>query len=202
VPVDFLTLSGHKFHAPKGVGVLFISRRARFRPLLLGGGQEGGRRSGTENVPLIVALGKAASLMQQHLADGTQDRLQGMRDAFELRILSALPDVIVNGCPGARLPTTSSLCFPGLIAAELLILLDQAGICCAAGSACHTASVHPSHVLEAMGLGADHAAATLRFSLSRFNTQEEVQRASETVIRVVEKMRAMRDESSGPVSFA
>lgn len=202
VPVDYLSLSGHKFHAPKGVGALFVSRRVRFRPWMLGGGQESGRRSGTENVPYIVALGKAAELMQKHLADGTEERIRAMRNAFENRILEALPDVMVNGSREFRLPTTSSLCFPGIEAAGMLILLDEKGICCSAGSACHTAAVHPSQVLEAMGLDAQHAASTLRFSFSRFNTMDEVLAAAEEVIAAAGKIRSLKAEEAGPVIAA
>lgn len=199
VEVDYLSLSGHKFHAPKGVGALFVSRRVRFRPWMLGGGQEGGRRSGTENVPYIVALGKAAELMQEHLVDGTEERIRTMRDAFENRILKALPDVMVNGSRDFRLPTTSSLRFPGVEAAGMLILLDEKGLCCSAGSACHTAALHPSHVLEAMGLDAQHAASTLRFSFSRFNTMDEALAAADQVIACAKKMRLLRAQDAGPV---
>ena len=200
--VDYLSLSGHKFHAPKGVGALFVSKDAPFRPSMLGGGQEGGRRSGTENVPYITGLGAAAALMKTHLADGTEQRVRAMRDTFEARLLSALPGTLLNGHREQRLPTTSSLCFPGLVAAEMLILLDEAGVCCSAGSACHTAAVHPSHVLEAMGRDAAHAASTLRFSFSRFNTTEETTRAADEVSRVARRLRELRDASPGPVVLA
>lgn len=199
VEADYLSLSGHKFHAPKGVGALYVSRRVRFRPWMLGGGQEGGRRSGTENVPYLVGLGKAAALMQEQLADGTEERIRAMRDAFENRILEALPDVLVNGSRVARLPTTSSLCFPGVEAAGMLILLDEKGVCCSAGSACHTAAVHPSHVLEAMGLDAQHAASTLRFSFCRFNTMGEALAAADEVIACANKMRLLKAHEAGPV---
>ncbi len=201
VPADMLSLSGHKFHAPKGVGALFISKRVRFRPSMLGGGQEGGRRSGTENVPYIVALGQAAELMRLHLADGTEERIRAMRDAFEKRILEALPGTMVNGSREHRLPTTASLCFPGIEAAGMLILLDEKGVCCSAGSACHSAAVHPSHVLEGMGLDAAHAASTLRFSFSRFNTMDEAVSSAETVIAMARKIRDLKDEDAGPVSL-
>lgn len=201
VPVDYLSLSGHKFHAPKGVGALFVSQRVRFRPSLLGGGQESGRRSGTENVPYIVALGRAADLMRQHLSAGAEDRIRSMRDEFEGRILATLPTTLVNGSREQRLPTTSSLCFPGIEAAGMLILLDEKGICCSAGSACHSAAVHPSHVLEGMGLDAAHAASTLRFSFSRFNTMDEAASSAGTVIAVARKLRALKDEDAGPVTM-
>jgi len=181
--IDFLSLSGHKFHAPKGIGALYASRRVRFRPWLLGGGQEGGRRSGTENVAGIVALGMAAELAMK--ADHAA--VLAMRDEFESLVLSA--QCSVNGRRDQRLGTTSSLCFPGVDAAGMLILLDERGVCCSAGSACHAAALHPSHVLEAMGLNAAHAASTLRFSFSRFNTMAEVREAARVVLESAAKMR-------------
>lgn len=197
--IDYLSLSGHKFHAPKGVGALFVSRRARFHPSMLGGGQEGGRRSGTENVAGIVALGVAADLMMRQLDDGTEARIAAMRDEFEKRIIDALPDALVNGSREQRLGTTASLCFPGIDAAGLLILLDENGVCCSAGSACHAAAVHPSHVLEAMGLDAAHAASTLRFSFSRFNTPDEARTAADAVIAAARKLRDLKAADEGPV---
>ncbi len=195
-PVDFLSLSGHKMHAPKGIGALYVSHRARFAPLMLGGGQENERRSGTENVPGIVGLGKAAELARQHLNDGTQDRLHALCDRFEHRVHIALPDMQIHGCRTQRLPTTSSFCLPEIDAAGMLILLDQQGICVSAGSACHTAALHPSHVLEAMGISAREAACTLRFSFHRFNTQAEAETAAHAVIDAADKMRAERGDTS------
>ncbi len=195
LPIDYLSLSGHKFHAPKGVGGLYVSRRCRFHPLLLGGGQEGGRRSGTENVPGIVALGAAAALM----AASDHAAVAAMRDAFEARVRSTLPDVRVNGHPDQRLPGTTNLWFSGLSAVEMLILLDDRGVYCAAGSACHTANVHPSPVLEAMGFTADDAASSLRFSFSRLNTKAEAEEAADHVSSVAAKLQALRGDDSSPV---
>lgn len=197
--VDYLSLSGHKFHAPKGVGAMFISKRVRFRPSMLGGGQEMGRRSGTENVASIAGIGLAAELMRMQLDDATESRIAAMRDDFEARIIGALPGTVVNGSREQRLGTTSSLCFPGVDAAGMLILLDEKDVCCSAGSACHAAAVHPSHVLEAMGLDAAHAASTLRFSFSRFNTPDETKEAAEMVISAALKLRDLKAEDSGPV---
>lgn len=180
--VDFLSLSGHKFHAPKGIGALFASQRVRFEPLLVGGGQESGRRSGTENVPGIVGLGKAAELAMTTCS-------RELRDAFEAQIVSEWPDAMIHGQQAPRLPNTSSICFPGIDAAGMLILLDQAGVACSAGSACHTATLHPSHVLEAMGYDARHAASTLRFSFSRMNTMVEAREAADKVLRAANKLR-------------
>lgn len=195
-PVDFLSLSGHKMHAPKGIGALHVSQRARFAPLLVGGGQERERRSGTENVPGIVALGKAAELCQGHLADGTSDRIQEMRDRFEQLLRASLPDMRVHGSTGHRLHTTSSFCLPDTDAAGMLILLDRQGICVSAGSACHTASLHPSHVLEAMGVSARDAACTLRFSFHRFNAPGDAETAARAVIDAAHKLRAERGDGS------
>lgn len=199
VAVDYLALSGHKFHAPKGIGALYVSHRARFEPLILGGGQEDGKRSGTENVASIIGLGVAASLMNQALQNGSESAIATMRDTLESRILAACPQARVNGSLSHRLPTTTSIRFPGLVAAEMLILLDQTRICCSAGSACHSAAVHPSPTLEAMGLSAQDAASTLRFSFSRFNTLAEASTAADEVIRIEHKLRALADEAAGPV---
>lgn len=195
-PVDYLSLSGHKFHAPKGIGALFVSKRVRFKAWMLGGGQESGRRSGTENVPHIVAMGKAAELMREELEKGEDTRILAQRDAFEKHVLTSQPGTLRNGHIEYRLPNTSSLTFPGVDAAGLLILLDERGIACSAGSACHTAQLHPSHVLEAMGYDAEHAKSTLRFSWSRFNNMEQTLRAAEEVVACVEKMRSLG--SGGP----
>ncbi|MEZ5388061.1 MAG: cysteine desulfurase family protein [Prosthecobacter sp.] len=196
VPVDFLSLSGHKFHAPKGVGALYISRRARFAPLLVGGGQEKERRSGTENVPGIVGLGMASEARSPASRGWHQGALHAIRDRFEHLIHAALPETRINGCPEHRLHTLSSLCFPQTDAAELLILLDKQGICTSAGSACHTGTLHPSHVLEAMDVSARDAACTLRFSFSRFNTKPEAETAAHAVIDAVNKLHAEHGDNS------
>lgn len=185
VPVDFLSLSGHKFHAPKGVGILYVSQRVRFEPLLTGGGQEGGRRSGTENVAGIVALGKAAELAQKPM-DGT------LRDAFERDLRARWPEAVIHGQGAVRLPNTSSVHLPGVDAAGMLIILDQRGLACSAGSACHAGAVHPSHVLEAMGFDAEHAAETLRISFSRMNSPEEATTGAQIVAECAERLRSLR----------
>lgn len=194
VPVDYLSLSGHKFHAPKGIGALFISKRVRFRPWMLGGGQEFGRRSGTENVPHIVGLGKAAELMLEHLRDNGPAKVAAMRDTFEQRILSEIPGAEVNGSRESRVPGTSSLYFPGLDAAGLLILLDERGVACSEGSACHAETLRPSHVLCAMGFTEERLRGTLRFSFSRMNTAEEAVIAAEKVIECVAKLKTLNVE--------
>ncbi|MES2596128.1 MAG: cysteine desulfurase family protein [Verrucomicrobiota bacterium] len=183
VPVDYLSLSGHKMHAIKGIGALFVSRHAPFRPLLIGGGQESGRRSGTENVPGIVAMGKAAELASSWLQSGRPAEMADLRDEFEQLLMDGWPGAMVHGADAPRLPNTTSISLPGADAAGMLIVLDQRGIACSGGSACHTASLHPSHVLEAMGHDATHAGSTLRFSTSRMNTRDEVISAVTEVLR-------------------
>lgn len=195
-PVDYLSLSGHKFHAPKGVGALFISRRARFKAWTLGGGQEFGRRSGTESIPNIVALGMAAEIARQEIEGGAAEKTGALRDAFEQQVLAALPEVTPNGDREQRLPTISSLCFPGVDAAGLLILLDEREIACSAGSACHTGDLRSSHVLTAMGCDDARIRNTMRFSWSRMNTMDETLAAAEAVIACVNKMRSLRGDGS------
>lgn len=188
VAVDYLSLSGHKMHATKGIGALFVSRHAPFRPLLIGGGQESGRRSGTENVPGIVALGKAAELAVAWLSSSQPAEMTILRDEFERILTDGWAGAMVHGTNAPRLPNTTSICLPGADAAGMLIVLDQRGIACSGGSACHTASLHPSHVLEAMGFDAGHAGSTLRFSLSRMNTRDEVLAAAVEVLRVAKHL--------------
>ena len=186
--INFLSLSGHKLHAPKGVGVLYVNRRSRFHPLLTGGSQENGKRAGTQNVASIVAFGKACEVAGQWL-EHEEKEVRALRDTFEKGILARVPGVQVNGDLEHRLPNTTSLSFSGVDSEAMLMLLDQEGICCSAGSACTAGSLHPSHVLKAMGFSDDRARSSLRFSFSRFNTQQEISRALEIVPRVIEKLR-------------
>ena len=186
--VNLLSLSGHKLHAPKGVGVLYVNRRTKFIPLMTGGGQEGGRRAGTQNVASIVALGKACELAAQHIGHEATE-VKRLRDDFESGILSRVQGVQVNGDRVNRLPNTSSLAFGGVESEAMLMLLDQRGVCCSAGSACTTGQHEPSHVLRAMGFDDTRARGSLRFSFGRFNTAADVARALEIVPKVVEKVR-------------
>ncbi len=188
LPVNFLSLSGHKLHAPKGVGVLYASRRMKYAPFVTGGSQENGRRAGTENVTHIVAIGKACEIAAQNIAHEAT-AVRAMRDAFEDGLLAAIPDAIVNGDRVNRLPNTCSIAFPGVESEALLMLLDQQGVCCSAGSACTTGQHEPSHVLRAMGCDDTRARSTLRFSFGRFNTAQQIQRALEIIPQVVEKVR-------------
>lgn len=190
VPVNYLSLSAHKFHGPKGVGALYVRKGTPFHPLIVGGDQESGMRSGTENLPGVVGMSFALDQGWDHR------EVKLMRDTFEQRVIDAT-GALLNGHPTQRLDNTSSLTFPGLDAAGLLIMLDERGVCCSAGSACHSAALHPSHVLEAMGFDADYATSTLRFSFSRFNTMDEANTAADIVIEVVAKLRELT--SGGPV---
>jgi len=188
--INFLSVSGHKLHCPKGVGVLYVNKRTRFQPYLMGGGQEHGKRAGTENVPYCVGLGEAAELAGRHLAE-ENEAVRGLRDRFESGVLETIPDTQVNGDRENRLPNTTSIAFEGIDSEAVLMLLDEAGVCCSAGSACTTGSVHPSHVLKAMGFSTERARSSLRFSFSRYNTAAEVERGLEIVRGVVGKLRRM-----------
>jgi cysteine desulfurase len=188
--INFLSLSGHKLHGPKGVGALFVSRRSAFRPTFFGGGQESARRAGTENVASIVALGKAAELAANAM-DDEQIRVRAMRDQFEEALLAEVPDAFVNGGRETRLPNTSSVSFAGVESNAALLMLDQQRLCCSAGSACHTGSLEASHVLRAMKLGEERSRGSLRFSFGRFNTEADVDKALYIVPQVISKLRAM-----------
>jgi cysteine desulfurase len=190
--VHFLSLSGHKFHAPKGVGILYVNSGVRFEPLFIGGGQEGGRRSGTEAVPNIVALGKAAALARDFLADGGGAQLAAMRDHFESEVMARVPGVVRNGSVEHRLPNTAHLSFEGIDAGEMLLLFDQRDFYCSSGSACSTGKANPSHVMLAMGHSEERARSSLRFSLSRYNTKAEVDAAIGLVVKAAEKLRSLR----------
>ena len=188
--VNFLSLSAHKFHGPKGVGALYVNRRTRFTPLVAGGGQENGRRGGTENAAGIVGLGKAAELAGKHLTEG-KCSVRSMRDRFEKALLETVNGALVNGAGAERIPNTSSLAFEGIESSAALLLLDRHRICCSAGSACRTGSQEASHVLRAMNPKGDGARRSLRFSFSRFNTEAQIDHATEIVPKVIEKLRQM-----------
>ncbi len=186
--IQFLSLSGHKLHAPKGVGVLYVNRRARFNPFLIGGSQEEKRRGGTHNTASIVGLGKAAELAAQHLAE-ENTRVKNMRDRFEQEVMARISGIQINGDPDRRLPNTANLAIEGADSEALLMLLDQKGVCCSAGSACTAGALEPSHVLRAMGFSTERARASLRFSFGRFNTEQEVSSAIGILETAVEKVR-------------
>jgi cysteine desulfurase len=188
--IDLLTLSGHKLHAPKGVGALYVRRGFRFRPLLVGGHQERGRRAGTENVAGIVALGRAAELEGLHLEEVTK-RERKLRDRLEKGLLQAIPDCEVNGDPKNRLPNTTNIGFKYIEGEAILLSLDKYGICASSGSACTSGSLEPSHVLQAMGLPYTILHGSIRFSLSRYTTDAEVDRVLEVMPEIVARLRAM-----------
>jgi len=194
VPVDYLSISGHKFHAPKGVGALFIRRGSPLEPMIRGGGQESGRRSGTENVPYLVGLGAAAAIMQQEIAGGGMARVTRLRDRFEAALLTGLgegPDRVKrNGSSEHRTGNVAHLSFAGCTAAELLPALDAVGVQCSAGSACMTGKSNPSHVQKAMGFSDERAFSSLRLSLSIFTTEAEIDEAVAKIIEVVKRHHA------------
>jgi cysteine desulfurase len=197
--VDLLSLSAHKFHGPKGVGALYIRRGLKFEPLLFGGGQEAGRRSGTENTAGIVAMGAAALSAAVYLTNCGAASLAALRDAFEAKVLAEVSGVTVNGDLSRRLPNTSHLSFDQCDAAGLLILLDGAGVACSAGSACMTGKQKPSHVQLAMGIPEARAKSSLRISFSRLNTPDEALAAAEALCNAVEKLRRVQSPGVGPV---
>jgi cysteine desulfurase len=197
--VDMLSISAHKFHGPKGVGALYVRSGLDFSALLRGGGQEKGRRSGTENTAGIVGMGKAAELAKKALDEGVGAELGRMRDAFEGKVMSGLAGCVRNGDVVNRLPNTSHLSFEGCDAGGLLILLDQSGVACSAGSACMTGKQKPSHVQLAMGISEERARTSLRFSFSRMSTMGEAMEGAERVIRAVNKLRSVQGGGVGPV---
>jgi cysteine desulfurase len=188
VPVDFLSFSGHKLHAPKGVGALFV-RKGRKPPPLLFGHQERGRRGSTENVPGIAALGVAAELAGQAPAD-FETRIAALRDRLEAELLARIPGAFINGGGGERVGGTASVCLGKIEAEPVLDKLDRAGICASAGAACTASGTEPSHVLLAMGLAPEAALATIRFSLSRYTTSEEIDRVVEVLPGIVRTFMA------------
>lgn len=202
VPVDFLSISGHKFHAPKGVGALYMRSGLRFEPLLKGGGQERGLRSGTENVASIVGMGKAAEIMQARLEADGHAGIGELRDYLESQLQSQLEGVLVNGAPEHRTKNTAHLSFESCEASGLLILLDEYGVACSAGSACMTGKQQPSHVQKAMGFSNDRANSSLRISLSLFTTKKEVDTAIEMIVKAVNKLRRVQGRGGvGPVTI-
>lgn len=190
LPIDFLALSGHKLHAPKGVGVLYIRRGTRFRPFLRGGHQERGRRAGTENAPYIVGLGKACELAGSNIIK-ERTEVARLRDMLEEGIMSKVPNAIVNGDREHRLPNTASIAFEAVEGEAILLMLDQFGICASSGSACTSGSLEPSHVLRAMGVPFNYAHGSIRFSLSRYSTEEEVKKVIEVTPKIIENLRAI-----------
>ncbi|MBN2271925.1 MAG: cysteine desulfurase NifS [Sedimentisphaerales bacterium] len=188
--IDLLSLSGHKLHAPKGVGVLYVRKGTRLSPFMLGGHQEAGRRAGTENVPGIVGLGKACELAARNI-ELENTRVRNLRDKLEKGILEACPDCRINGDPENRLPNTTNISFEFIEGEAILLMLDKYGICASSGSACTSGSLEPSHVLRAMGVPFTAAHGSIRFSLSRYSTQKEVDFTIEIMPKIVNQLREL-----------
>ncbi|HEX4006559.1 MAG TPA: aminotransferase class V-fold PLP-dependent enzyme [Acidobacteriaceae bacterium] len=198
IPIDvaaigchLLSLSGHKLHGPQGTGILYVRRGTRFEPLVFGGSHERQRRAGTENVAGIVGLGKAAEIALASLTDGTDDRIAMLRDRLEQGLLAAIDECGVNGAGQARVPNTANLYFDHLEGEGLVIALDLKGLSVSGGSACSSGSTEPSHVLKAMDLGLARSRASVRFSLTRQNTDAEIDAALEIVPAAVSRLREL-----------
>ncbi len=186
--IDMLSISGHKLHAPKGIGVLYIRKGTKFSPFLIGGHQEKGRRGGTENVPYIIGFGKACELAKKHLEEENM-RVRTLRDYLEAKILEKVPNTLVNGEQVHRLPNTVSVSFEYVEGESILLLLSDLGICASSGSACTSGSLEPSHVLRAMGVPFTAAHGSIRFSLSIYNTKEEMDYIIEHLPPIIQRLR-------------
>ena len=195
--VDFLSLSAHKLHAPKGIGVLYVRKGVSFQPYVMGGGQEQGRRGGTENVANMVAFGKAAEIAMASLEENL-DRIRALRDRMEEGIISSIEGVTRNGAKEPRLANTSNLSFTNCEAEAILLLLDREGICASSGSACTTGSMAPSHVLTAMGLTPELAMGAVRLSLSKYSTDEEVDHLLAKMPEIVSRLRGTIPQTHTP----
>ncbi|HEY7165768.1 MAG TPA: cysteine desulfurase NifS [Candidatus Binatia bacterium] len=189
-PIDLLTISGHKFHGPKGVGALYVRRGITFPPFMIGGHQERNRRAGTENVASIIGMGKAAEMALEHLSQDS-GRIRALRDRLEATIGDSCPGARVNGARDQRLPNTSNVSFQYLEGESILVLLDQYGICASTGSACTAGSSEPSHVLRAMKVPAEWLQGAVRFSLSRLNTEKEIDYVNERLPLIVQRLRGL-----------
>lgn len=190
VPADMLSFSGHKLHAPKGIGVLFVRHGTPVRPFLLGGHQERSRRAGTENIPYIVGLGKAVELAAAEISSGEIDRVRGLRDRLEAGLLK-IPQAVVNGNREKRLPNTLNISFPYIEGEAILYHLSDAGICASSGSACTSGSLEPSHVLRAMDAPFTALHGSIRLSLSRYNTEGDVDAVLAVLPGIVAKLREL-----------
>jgi cysteine desulfurase len=190
LPVDVLSFSGHKLHAPKGVGALYVRKGTRFYPYIIGGHQEHGRRAGTENVASIIGLGKACELAKEHLHKEA-GYLSSLRDKLEKALLDLCPDSQINGDIENRLPNTTNMSFRYIEGEAILLRLDEYGICASSGSACTSGSLEPSHVLRAMGIPFNAIHGSIRFSLSRYNTEEEIDKVIEIMPVVINELRTL-----------
>jgi len=188
--IDMLSLSGHKLHGPKGIGALYIRKGTRFSPFLIGGHQEGGRRGGTENVSSIIGLGRASRFVADHM-DDENTRVKQLRDKLESELMRRIPNAFVNGDTKNRLPNTSSIAFEYVEGESILLMMDGLGICASSGSACTSGSLEPSHVLRAMGVPFTAAHGTIRFSLSVYNAEEEIDFVIDKLPPIIERLRSM-----------
>lgn len=197
--IDMLSLSGHKLHAPKGIGALYVRRGTPFTPFVIGGHQEGGRRGGTENVPYIIGLGKACELAARRLEKENR-RVKALRDKLERGLLERIPHCLVNGDTEQRLPNTLSISFEYVEGESILLKLSDKGICASSGSACTSGSLEPSHVLRAMGVPFTAAHGSIRFSLSVYNTEDEIDYILESMPPIIEQLRSMSPFWKGPMT--
>ena len=188
--IDMLSISGHKIHAPKGIGALYVRKGTRFSPFLIGGHQEGGRRGGTENVATIIGLGKASELAATHMGE-MATRVENLRDKLENELLKRIPNAMINGDTEHRLPNTTSISFEYIEGESILLMMDELGICASSGSACTSGSLEPSHVLRAMGVPFTAAHGSIRFSLGSYNTEEEIDFIIEKLPPIIEHLRTM-----------
>jgi cysteine desulfurase len=188
--IDMLSISGHKIHAPKGIGALYVRKGTRFSPFLIGGHQESGRRGGTENVAYIIGIGKASELAATHLGD-MATRVEQLRDNLENELLKRIPNAMINGDTQNRLPNTTSISFEYVEGESILLMMDELGICASSGSACTSGSLEPSHVLRAMGVPFTAAHGSIRFSLGIYSTEEEIDFIVENLPPIIENLRRM-----------
>ena len=189
--VDLLSLTGHKFHAPKGIGALYIRKGTKYSPFMIGGHQEKGRRGGTENVASIIALGKAAELAKKHLDADGYEHIGRLRDKLETNLLNRISHSMVNGDREHRLLNTTSIAYEYVEGEAILLMMNEHGICASSGSACTSGSLEPSHVLRAMGVPFTAAHGSIRYSLSRYTTEEEIDVVIEKTPAIIERLRAM-----------
>ncbi|MCX8031407.1 MAG: cysteine desulfurase NifS [Thermodesulfovibrionales bacterium] len=190
LPVDMLSLSGHKLHAPKGVGALYVRKGVRFSPFIIGGHQENGRRGGTENVASIIAIGKACELAEKHITYESS-YLSKLRNKLENSLIEKCPDARINGDRENRLPNTTNISFEFVEGEAILLNLDSYGICASSGSACTSGSLEPSHVLRAMGVPFTAIHGSIRFSLSRYTTEEEIDKVIEVMPKIIKSLREL-----------
>ncbi|MGD9817641.1 MAG: aminotransferase class V-fold PLP-dependent enzyme, partial [Desulfomonilaceae bacterium] len=199
--INFMALSGHKLHAVKGIGALYLKKGTRFQPFIIGGHQENDRRAGTENVPGIVGLGKAAELAKQNLEEESS-RVRSLRDRLQEGILNSVQFARINGSLNDRLPNTLNIGFEFVEGESILLKLDELGICASSGSACTSGSLEPSHVLRAMGVPFTCVHGSIRFSLSRYNTQEEIDFVTSQMSVIINSLRAMSPFGQDKISSA